>query len=141
MVAGRSKDGSVTAYGYLIPRDLSFIAEVPVPSEVLAGYDWDHATDRQSGLVYGEPVFERLVAMGAVEFPMAKIRRLDKKQEQNAVGDFILESAIELKTEMLHKTRNLFVQTAEGGHQVHLKKDQAGIVSRCVVAVPELATA
>lgn len=123
VMPGRSKDGTVTGSGYLIPKSLAFIREVAVPAKIIDSYNWAKGTDRQIGLKWGEEVFDLLVSLGYFSPPHWMPGKFRGKERQISAGDFQLSTfipCIELKTETVINTPNLFVQIGERDHNVHL---------------------
>lgn len=140
-IIGRSKDGTETGKGYIVPKSSPFIRPVMVPDNMIEQFDWANATDRQAGLLWGEQVLDWMLATGRMNLPYFRANKLTKKTEQMSFGDFGLQFQlpevllIEVKTEQV-RSNNLFVQTMEGGHRVHQRKQAGRVVEHFVKAQP-----
>jgi hypothetical protein len=130
-IPGKSKDGSVTGSGYLVPKDSPFIRHDKIPSNIISAFDWDSGTDRQTGMLWGEKVVDWVITLGIWRPPVWITRRCNKKSEQFEMGDLSLEFVhmpfIEVKTELV-KSPDLFIQNKELYHNVHLKKGRGGVL-------------
>lgn len=126
VVDGKSRDGSITGKGYLIPKSLPFISHIPVPREIIDYFDWDSGTDREKGLKWGERAIEWCITRKVLTFPIWSASRIREKSTQYASVDFQLplrpNPTFEVKTETV-ESANLYVQTHELDHKVHLTKD------------------
>lgn len=126
LTPGKSKDGSVTGWGYLIKISQPFITACPIPKEMVDAFDWENGTDRQVGLIWGERILDWCVTLGKFRLSCWNVKALRCRSEQNDIGDFAAEFVarplIELKTELKAGTGNLYVQTAEKNHQVNLTR-------------------
>jgi hypothetical protein len=122
---GRSKDGSATGAGYLIPQNAYFVSSVAVPDKYVAHLDWRNLTDRESGF-NGEAVVCAMLEHRVIVFPPMRAFALHDRESQNRSIDISTKYFggvnIELKTERVD-SRNLYVQTRERGHKVHLTND------------------
>ena len=140
---GRSKDGTPTGDGYLVRKDAPFIARVNVPDAMIDAFLWREGTDRQVGLLWGEQVVDWMMATGQSRIPPYQIERLNTRAAQNNQGDFgitmhmLVSQVVEVKTEM-KDSQNLYVQTREGGHRVHQRKDSHGTVEHRFSVAPAL---
>lgn len=128
---GKSKDGTVTGEGYLIPRTVYFVRYDSVPDDIIDAYDWTRMTDRECGF-FGEHVVSVLAELSIVKVPIFRLvslrSRTDQLQSKDFKGQFFGDLTFESKTERPRvetidnkRLRNLFVQTKEGGHRVHLQ--------------------
>lgn len=129
---GRSKDGTPTGFGFLIRRDSYFVQEADVSPKYLAGIDWNDLTQRQLGLA-GEARIWSLIEHRVVRFPIERVVTSREKAEQFAGMDFQVKFfgafRVEGKTENV-RSQNLFVQTRERGHKVHLVQKDGEIIQR-----------
>ena len=137
---GNSKDGAATGAGYLIPASTYFIYESEVPDLYVGHVNWEGLTDRQAGLVLGEEIVSVLFDHRIIMIPQRRAVAIRSREAQIKGGDFRVdwfpEAIIEVKTEML-VSKNVFVQTHERGHRVHLAQDEGRLVRR-VTAAPDL---
>jgi hypothetical protein len=122
---GRSKDGTPTGGGYLIPQDTYFVRSETIPPSYIEHADWPSLTDSEAGLI-GQEIGFVLIEHRVVIFPAAYVTALNSRQAQLAATDCQVSwmpkrITVEIKTERL-TTRNLFVQRSERGHRVHLTK-------------------
>lgn len=135
--AGKSKDGSVTGAGYLVPKDAYFISYAEVPEHFVCGFRWGEMTDREFGFT-GEHVVDVLIEKRVVSIPAFRLRNLRRRDDQfdakDFVGSYFVDASFEAKTERVH-SRNLFVQSQEGAHKVHLVS-HSGEVSHKYTAAP-----
>jgi hypothetical protein len=118
----KSRDGSVTGRGYLIPKSALFVIRRKLAPWRIEGVDWANASNREAGLL-GEDIVLMALREGAFQ-QIGTI--VIKTQAHNAqLNGWDMESAngrIEVKTECV-VSRNLFVQTWESGHIPTLRKD------------------
>lgn len=132
---GRSLDGAVTGRGYLCPRDLPFVMKKAVPRRMLCEFDWPRGTQRQRSQ-WGEEVVYWMLLVAEIRPPIWAVRKLETRREQYDVGDFELtfvsRPIFEVKTEGADyaDSRNLFVQTEEGGHRATLMRVGGKVVER-----------
>jgi len=121
---GRSKDGTATGGGYLIPQDAYFVRSETIPPSYIDHADWPSLTDRQAGLL-GQEIGLVLIEHRVVAFPAAFVVALETRKAQYEATDcqvrWMQKQTIEIKTERV-TTSNLFVQRWEGGHRVHLTR-------------------
>lgn len=140
---GKSKDGTETGRGYLIPKSLPFVIAVNTPDQMVNCFDWSNSTDREAGLLWGEQVIDWMSNTGLLRIPWFSANRLTKKNEQYDLGDFGVQfymprvELIEVKTEKLQSSGNLFVQTHERGHRVNQIRTGSTVKTR-VVSAPAL---
>lgn len=122
---GRSGDGTVTGRGHLVPKDVPFIIHTQVPPRMLAEFPWSRGSDSDRGQ-WGEEVVWWMLLVGKVRPPVWAVRRITDYRQQCELGDFELsflsQPIFEIKTEGAEHAQslNLFVQTEEGGHKIHL---------------------
>jgi len=119
---GRSKDGTPTGAGFLVPQSAYFVSGASVTREYLNDVDWRELTDREAGL-RGQDVVLALIEHRHIAFPPFILAPLNSRDDQYSGVDCELrwrvKPKIEIKTERA-TTQNLFVQHQEGGHRVHL---------------------
>jgi hypothetical protein len=120
---GRSKDGSVTASGFLISKDAPFIKRRALSLErVGTAASWRELTDRQTGL-RGAEITVALLRLRIFPELGVSVRVSEEYADQLAGRDiFIGEMPCEIKTERVISA-NLFVQDEEGGHRPTLLHD------------------
>lgn len=121
-VKGKSREGSVTGRGYLIPKSASFLIRRKLASSRVNVVEWAKVSNREAGLRGEEIVFTALKE-GAFEQIGTIVVRTQARDAQ--LNGWDMESAngrIEVKTECVY-TPNLFVQTWESGHVPTLRKD------------------
>lgn len=119
-IGGRSKSGAITGRGYLVRKLLPFIQSYRIEERLLAGVDWRQLTDREAGLMAGEPLAIKLANLGVI-FPEVTgyWRPVNSAVGQFSGVDMMADHfTVEVKTEVLF-SENLFVQTAEYRHNVH----------------------
>lgn len=124
-VAGRSKDGSETARGYLVPfadpcvRLIS--AEILPPK-----WNWGDLTDREAGKM-AERSVEWMITAGYLNGCYSYIRNQGTTIVEKAKYDltlFPLGIKVEIKCDRkAAMTGNLFVQSHEEGHRPQLTRD------------------
>lgn len=118
---GRSKDGTATGAGYLIPKNAYFLSRAEVPSQYVDHVNWRALTDREAGFM-GEHILGVLIEHRIVSFPALRASVVRDAASQNSSLDlttkYFGQLGIELKTERA-ETANLFVQSRERGHKVH----------------------
>jgi len=137
---GRSRDGTVTANGYLIPKTAHFVCRADVtPSDAVA-FNWLDMTDRQFGFA-GESLVASLIEKRVIHFPIARATLLQSAEEQYSSRDFSVAwfkpLSVEVKTDRHSKSANLYVQTHEGGHRFHQVRVDGDLVER-VTSAPAL---
>jgi hypothetical protein len=139
VVIGKSKDRTPTGAGYLVSQDEFFVSYAGIPSSYFHRFDWRAATDRECGF-RGEFVVDVLVEHRIVTIPAFRLRSLRTKADQyeskDFKGSYFGDLYFETKTERA-ETGNLFVQTREGGHKVHLTNAGGQTVER-ISQAPEL---
>lgn len=120
----RSKDGTTTGAGFLIPQAAYFVSAAPVPAHYLRHVDWQAFTDRETGLL-GQEITLTLIEHGVVRFPHGLVTARTERSAQNDGIDcefkWRVSPKIEIKTELV-TTSNLFVQDLEGGHRTNLTR-------------------
>ena len=126
----RSKDGTSTGAGYLVPRTAPFILRGLIPPRLIDGHDWEGMTDRELGRE-GEALAYRLIENNIVRFPMVRVTRLRSKADQCSGKDCVVDArphwTLEIKSERPpNGSVNLFVQTQEGDHRPNLIPDGSG---------------
>jgi hypothetical protein len=118
----KSKDGTATGAGFLIPQAAYFVRSVTVPRDYLDHVDWPALTDREKGL-RGQEIVLVLIEHGIVRFPVGMVTSRTERSAQNDSIDCELKwrvnPKIEIKTELV-TTSNLCVQTLEGRHRTNL---------------------
>jgi hypothetical protein len=129
---GKSKgeERRITGNGYLVPKKEPFICKVHVDDDIIDAFPWDEGTDRETGLKWGERALEYCFVRRVLVLPFSSVSPIKHKNTQNSSADFQLQMRIsfcfsllvELKTEN-YRSEYLYVQTEEGGHQVHVKPD------------------
>lgn len=136
IIIGKSKDGSATGAGYLVSQNEFFVQYAGIPSNYLAGFNWRQATDRECGF-RGEFVVDVLVEHRIVTVPILRLRNLrsqaDQYESKDFKGSYFGDVYFETKTERA-ETGNLFVQSREGGHKVHLSKVDGQVAERVTAA-------
>lgn len=128
---GRSKDGACTGAGYVIPRHLDFIVCSEVPNEYIESVNWRCMSDREFGLM-GERIGLELIEHGVIRVPQ-RIVTLQSEESQFKAVDAEAGGAYEIKTER-RKSANLFIQTRERGHRVHLVQTDKGVIEKITSA-------
>jgi hypothetical protein len=118
----KSKDGTPTGAGFLIPQVAYFVQTATVPNWYLNHVDWLALTDREKGLL-GQEITQTLIEHQIVRFPFGMVTARTERTSQNDSIDCELKwrinPKIEIKTEVV-STSNLFVQTMEGRHRTNL---------------------
>ena len=121
---GKSKDGTPTGAGFLIPQAAYFVLAAPVPGSYLDHVNWQALTDRETGL-RGQEIVLVLIEHGIIRFPFGMVTARTERSAQNDSIDCELKwrisPKIEIKTERV-TTSNLFVQTMEGNHRTNLTR-------------------
>jgi hypothetical protein len=134
---GHSKDGKVTGAGYLIPKNIYFVCRADVERDAIMGFNWLDMSDRQFGLA-GQAIVAVLIDRCAIKFPARRATFEASAEAQLSSTDFTLQwlcpSSIEVKCERHSQSNNLFVQTHEGGHRVHLVRTDEELVRRVTEA-------
>lgn len=119
---GRSKDGTPTGAGFLIPQSAYFVSFATIPDWYLNHIDWSALTDREKGL-HGQEIVLTLIEHGLIKFPFGMVIARTERRSQNDGVDcevkWRVSPKIEIKTELV-TTSNLFVQNMEGGHRTNL---------------------
>ena len=137
---GKSADGTATGNGYLIPKTSYFVKREDVPAQYMDHCNWRDMTDRQFGFM-GEAIIGVLVEYRIIKFPPSVASLLRTKEAQFSASDFGVKwtqpFTFEAKTERRSETPNLFVQTHEGGHRVHLLRGRDDMTVR-VTEAPSL---
>jgi hypothetical protein len=122
---GKSKDGTVTGAGYVIRQDAFFISSADVPKKYLVGKNWIDMTDRQAGFD-GEYIVRVMHEHRVFVFPIHRASALRDQASQFKSVDvetgYFGRPTFEIKTERFDSA-NIFVQTGERGHKVHLTND------------------
>lgn len=122
-VTGKSKDGSITGKGYLVPKSLPFISHIKVPRDIVDYFDWANGTDREKGLKWGEKAIRWCLSRKILTLPIWSASPIRDKDEQYASVDYQLRlrpsPMFEVKTETVESS-NLYVQTHELNHKVHI---------------------
>ncbi|MCO5144581.1 MAG: hypothetical protein M9895_00230 [Aquamicrobium sp.] len=120
---GKSKDGTPTGARYLVRRDEFFVNSEVVPAWVVEGQFRSDMTDRELGF-RGELVILSLLERRIVSVPVLFVTGLRSREDQfdskDFQGTYFRDVSFETKTERV-KSENLFVQSREGGHRVHLQ--------------------
>jgi hypothetical protein len=124
---GHSKSGRPSGRGYLVPQRRAFVKRVAVPDQYLDEYQWLEGTDREVGMYWGEEVVDLLVTHNVLILPVRYVEALRRAEDQYSGADLAVrfrpDATVEVKTEILRKpTGNLFVQTHEAGHDVHITR-------------------
>jgi len=129
---GKSKDGTQTGAGHLIPKGMFFINRVEVDQRYLAETDWILLTDREKGR-RGQFVVYCLIEHKIINFPFARVCELGSKLDQYAGKDFAVQYfknfTVEAKTETV-SSRNIFIQTHEGNHKPNIVRDEGRLIER-----------
>lgn len=122
LIDGKSKNGRVTGRGYLVEKKFAWVRDVPF--DYLKGIPWAQLTDRELGLVYGEPVVLRLLNDSVIFPKMRKPFEFVKHKHEQFEGRDLTNGqiTIEAKTEVV-RSDNLFVQVYELAHDVHTTRD------------------
>jgi hypothetical protein len=119
---GKSKDGTPTGAGFLIPQAAYFVSAATIPKSYLSHINWPALTDREKGLL-GQEIVLVLIEHGVIRFPFGMVTARTERSQQNDGIDCELKwrvsPKIEIKTELV-TTSNLFVQNMEGGHRTNL---------------------
>jgi hypothetical protein len=131
---GRSRDDVITGAGYLVPKNTYFVFKASVPTNAVANFDWGpNVSQRQSGLA-GQSVVASLVENQIIKIPARLVVFTKSVEDQFSSVDFRLEwfkpCKIEVKCELKHDTPNLYVQTHEGRHRVHLVRKDGQLVEQ-----------
>ena len=115
----RSKDGSITGYGYLIDAFSEFIKNLEFPEAYLSDLDWSALTDNQAGREC-ERIAARCIENGIFVLPLIC--------EKSSLHDD-LKLGIDLRTRTANlqvkcdkptlRTHNLFVQKSEFHHSTN----------------------
>lgn len=128
-IDGHSKDGSVTARGYLIPQRALFVANAIVPNELLCGIAWNDLTDRDCTNP-SELIISIMIERNLIRFPISRCFKQPDKQSQFDGIDFVVrynaDFTLDVKCERM-TTDNLFVQSHEENHRVHLVADGGSV--------------
>jgi hypothetical protein len=143
---GRSKDGSPTGEGYLIPKRDSLVSSVIVADRHLEKYEWGKLTDRECGL-RGQEIVLKLFLCGEIFIPiqtsdrvLIKAREYKDQDSQNDCMDIKVrvtcDRIIEVKCERI-KSENLFVQKGELNHRVHLIREDSGRIGERFTPIPD----
>lgn len=124
-VFGKSKDGTVSAAGYLIPKHSPFIRRRTLSRERVGSPEsWRRLTDREAGL-RGQELAVVLLRLGVFPELGMKVTVSDSQSDQYVGRDiFVGKIPSEIKTERV-VSANLFVQDEEGGHRPTLLADGA----------------
>lgn len=123
-IDGRSKDGTVTGSGYLVPKDAPFIKRRLIDQSRIAGIEWNKQsmTDREAGDKGADIVID-LIRAGIISDLGNSVTILQSASAQNAGKDILINGvAADIKTERVISA-NLFVQESEGGHKPTLLGD------------------
>jgi hypothetical protein len=122
-VAGRSKDGTISATGYLVTKDAPFIKRRSLRCDRVGETElWRSMTDREVGL-RGEEIVISLLRLGIFPELGMRVRVIMVQADQYAGRDITVgKYSCEIKTERVISL-NLFVQNAEGGHRPTLLPD------------------
>lgn len=119
---GRSRNGSVTGRGYVVPKKTSFILRRGLAAWRVEGIDWKNASNREVGFFRGQEIVLKAMREGVFFSEVGTIVVMAGSYEAE-MGGWDLESArgrIEVKTECIVSS-NLFIQTWESGHVATLK--------------------
>lgn len=113
---GKSKNGAISATGFLIPKNATFVKRRMLSStRVGTPKSWQCLTDRETGL-RGVQLTVALLRLGVFPELGTKVRVTETQDDQYAGLDlFVGKTAAEIKTERVISV-NLFVQDEEGGH-------------------------
>jgi len=128
-INGASKDGEITGRGFLIPQRVSFVAHASVPNDLLHEINWRGLTDRQCGY-HAELIVSIMVERGYIKFPILRCFYQPDRQSQfdgiDFIGRYYAEFALDVKCER-KTTDNIFVQSQEEGHRVHLVSESGKV--------------
>ena len=122
-----------TGRGYIVAKNKVFIESAEVPSHFLKDVDWENISNRESGLIHGEPIIRLLLKTGIVRLVNGEIREIvstqSRKNQFKSIDGFVSLAdgrryAYEGKTETAFVYRynkrvvspNLFVQRYEQNH-------------------------
>ncbi len=132
-VPGKSKDGTVSASGILVPRILASVVSYHIYNVHDYPYDFDYMSDRETGFA-GERIVTSLINRGKITFPHFRATAMSSKEEQFSAMDVLVERidklSIEIKTERNEMSGNLFIQTHEGGHRPTLVRENGHVFER-----------
>jgi hypothetical protein len=135
LTIGNSKNGTATGAGYLISKTAKFVLSAEIDRAYIDDFEWakSRATDRQAGL-QGQIVVRRLIEDRVVRLPTITTQSLDARADQLASIDFKLRWfppwCVEVKTERVMVSANLFIQAAERGHNPTLLHDGKNAIER-----------
>ena len=112
--------GAKTGRGWLVPKGAGPIYEKDVPEKYVLGVNWEGLTDRELGLVYGEPAVLQLLNDRIIFPEEARPFYFLKRKTDQYCGRDVSNGmlVLEIKVERVISD-NLFVQTHEFGHDVH----------------------
>lgn len=125
-IVGKSRDGTISSGGYLIPKTCSFVRLIKIPSHYCEKHKWRNLTPRQYGWEIGEPIIRKILN-DAVFWTACELWKPVEHEERienrcNFVGIY-RKSGNKIyvwSQTCLKDTGNLFIQKKEGGHKVHL---------------------
>ena len=125
---GKSKDGTITGKGYLIPKNAFFIERRDCPPQAFPRIDWNMLSDRKLS-AWGELIVRSLITKGFLHFPSLLVRAERTRDGQFAGYDAVCtwhgQFKYEVKTDRTD-TPNIFVQTAELNHRPTLAPSDNG---------------